>query len=330
MASQTTPDWSAQNLGCNACHGKTTLSGTLGFGAPDHPNGTGGHTANSHATHAYACAVCHNDTIKETAFADGWTLAMPLSANPHVDGSISMKADGTTATFSPGAGGTCSNISCHGGKNATWGGDCMSCHDAAAPSAPGGGKPVAPGIAKAVWTTSGHGKATSPTVDCTDCHDISLPGNPATHQDGVYNSIWENGTVTTRNRNTAHLRAEFFTPVTSVGGGAWDVQVTFDNRCYNQCHKGPPQKAKFMSHMGAADTPDLPYYWSVQMGTKGTKADGDRLIAANSVVYVPPTDIAILDRFVDQYIRQLVMFNGINVGATYLITRNQSGITVTQ
>jgi len=282
MATQTTPDWSAQNLGCNACHGTTTSTGTLGFGAPDHPNGTGGHTANSHAIHPYACAVCHSDTIKDTAFADGWTLAAPLNANPHVDGTISLKADGTTATFTPGAAGTCSNISCHGGNSATWGGTvvgaggCTNCHDAAAPYDPGSGKPAAPGINMAVWTTSGHGKATSPTVECTACHDVSLPSGPTTHLDGVYNSIWENGASTTRNTNTAHLRPEFFTPVTSVGAGAWNIQVTFDNRCYNQCHKGPPQKAKFMSHMGAADTPDMPYYWSVQMGTKGTKSDGDR------------------------------------------------------
>jgi protein involved in polysaccharide export with SLBB domain len=62
----------------------------------------------------------------------------------------------------------------------------------------------------------------------------------------------------------------------------------------------------------------------------GNKPDGDSLVAANSVVYVPPTDIAKLDRFIDQYIRQVFMFNGISAGATYLFTKNQSGITVTQ
>ena len=88
------------------------------------------------------------------------------------------------------------------------------------------------------WTASGHGKATGPAVACTDCHDISLPSSPATHLDGTYNSVWENGTVSSRNTNTAHLRAEYFSPYTGVApaGNAWDVQVTFDNRCFNQCH----------------------------------------------------------------------------------------------
>jgi protein involved in polysaccharide export with SLBB domain len=57
----------------------------------------------------------------------------------------------------------------------------------------------------------------------------------------------------------------------------------------------------------------------------GEKLDQDVIVAANSVVYVPPTDIAKLDRFVDQYIRQLFLFNGSSIGATYLFTRNQNG-----
>jgi predicted CxxxxCH...CXXCH cytochrome family protein len=96
MTGQQTPDWSVQNLECNACHGATTVANTLSYGAPDHANGTGGNTANSHGSHAYACAVCHNDTIKDATFADGWTLPTPLSAIPHLDGSKSLKADGAT------------------------------------------------------------------------------------------------------------------------------------------------------------------------------------------------------------------------------------------
>jgi polysaccharide export outer membrane protein len=40
------------------------------------------------------------------------------------------------------------------------------------------------------------------------------------------------------------------------------------------------------------------------------KVSGDLLLPANTVVYVPPTEIAKLDRFVDQYIRQVFLFNG--------------------
>jgi polysaccharide export outer membrane protein len=61
----------------------------------------------------------------------------------------------------------------------------------------------------------------------------------------------------------------------------------------------------------------------------GQKLDGDVLVGANSVVYVPPTAIAKLDRFVDQYIKQVFMFNGTTIGATYLFTRGQnSNVTI--
>jgi hypothetical protein len=120
------------------------------------------------------------------------------------------------------------------------------------------------------------GSLLTPNAACTACHDVSLPASPATHLDGTYNSVWENGPInaaSTRNSNTAHLGAQFFTPVTSVGSGAWDVQVTFDNNCYNQCHKA---KARADYRHEQDTTASSANHWSLQMGTHLTYANGDR------------------------------------------------------
>lgn len=148
--------------------------------------------------------------------------------------------------------------------------DCDRCHDAAATNPPPAAV-LAPKI-MANWATSGHGK-TGIVAECGDCHDIGLPSSPVTHLDGTVNSVWENGTVSTRNTNTAHLRGEYFTPVTSVGTGAWDVQVTFDNRCWTQCH----QTAGALNHRHEVDTAaGANNHWSVEFNTHLTYADGDR------------------------------------------------------
>ena len=70
--------------------------------------------------------------------------------------------------------------------------------------------------------------------ECTSCHDISQPAGNL-HMNGTYESIWNN---TTRNANTAHLKAEFFTPYPANAAGTWSVQVAFDNYCYQKCHVG--------------------------------------------------------------------------------------------
>lgn len=48
----------------------------------------------------------------------------------------------------------------------------------------------------------------------------------------------------------------------------------------------------------------------LEAGFESGTIEGDLLLPANTVVYVPPTTIAKLDRLVDQYIRQLFLFNG--------------------
>ena len=49
----------------------------------------------------------------------------------------------------------------------------------------------------------------------------------------------------------------------------------------------------------------------------GSSSQKDMLVPANTVVYVPPTEITKLDRFIDQYIRQVFLFNGFSANMTY-------------
>jgi predicted CxxxxCH...CXXCH cytochrome family protein len=93
---------------CNGCHGTTTTDGR-----PDYASGPS--KANSHGLHPQSCNVCHAGTT-----VDGTTIANPAL---HMNGAYDLLA-GPGVSFSYGfaaPGGTCSNISCHGGGSATWG-----------------------------------------------------------------------------------------------------------------------------------------------------------------------------------------------------------------
>jgi hypothetical protein len=89
-------------------------------------------------------------------------------------------------------------------------------------------------------------------------------------------SVFNNAT---RNANTAHLKAEYFSrtppPANPVGAGTWSVQVTFDNYCAYQCHtaRGVPD----MRHEVDTLTGDF-NHWSVEFGTHFTGSDGDALV----------------------------------------------------
>ena len=117
-----------------------------------------------------------------------------------------MKADGTTATFTPGAGDVCTNISCHGGNNATWGGSPLSCDQCHFRTTANGGDSnnwlIADGTAAQIdsdeWSTAGHGRPAGPnypsnnaeamfagaTTDlqgCLDRHDSAVTHATATN-----------------------------------------------------------------------------------------------------------------------------------------------------
>ncbi|MEW6487608.1 MAG: CxxxxCH/CxxCH domain-containing protein [Thermodesulfobacteriota bacterium] len=122
MSGFATPDWSTQNLACNACHGGVDEPTRIATG--NHPI----HLAWAGIT----CAHCHNDTV--TAAGTDTTTAIAGLAS-HVNGTKNLKAGGSfngqAVTFTY-AGGTCASISCHGAyADVAWTaptGDCANCH----------------------------------------------------------------------------------------------------------------------------------------------------------------------------------------------------------
>ncbi len=58
---------------------------------------------------------------------------------------------------------------------------------------------------------------------------------------------------------------------------------------------------------------------NLQAVLNGENIEQDMLLPSNTAVYVPPTTITKMDRAVDQYIRQLLLFNGLSANITYLI-----------
>jgi predicted CxxxxCH...CXXCH cytochrome family protein len=160
-------------------------------------------------------------------------------------------------------------------------GNCRSCHDSTNPFDPDGPGPwpAATPINLALYDSGGHGKGTTP-AGCTDCHDTGQPV-PNTHQNHTYNSVWENGPITAasvRNTNTAHLKTVSFTPYQGTppapAAGLWGIQVTFDRQCYLQCHQA--KGVNYYDHQASGALPTDNNYWSIELGTSSSRADGDR------------------------------------------------------
>lgn len=120
----TTLNWGVSAAdNCDSCHGYP----------PSYTNGDttwGAAKANSHSVHATSCQYCHRSTT-----LDGSTINSTALHNNGIYNVISTGSSGITPrrsftyTYAVG-GGTCSNISCHGGLSAVWGTsiDCTGCH----------------------------------------------------------------------------------------------------------------------------------------------------------------------------------------------------------
>jgi len=95
--------WGPNKLACDGCHGNP----------PSYPNHTP--KANNHPSHAFGCATCHAGTTGDGASISGKAL--------HANGSYDLTpAAGTSFSYSYAkTGGSCSNVSCHQGLDATWG-----------------------------------------------------------------------------------------------------------------------------------------------------------------------------------------------------------------
>ncbi|TAN38700.1 MAG: CxxxxCH/CxxCH domain-containing protein [Nitrospirae bacterium] len=182
VAPNTSPVWSSVMSGCNTCHGVGQADG-----APSYTNWTT--KANSHlvsATHnAQTCNVCH--------FATTTTGNSITSFSNHANRLYDVAPWGSASfTYAYNVrGGTCSNISCHGGSNAVWGSsgsttfDCVGCHSnsISAPNASlasGGTVTTRDDAVAEFGLTWGHKKSTRGAVGPGDCIVCHLEGSQAT------------------------------------------------------------------------------------------------------------------------------------------------------
>ncbi len=180
IPANTSPVWGSGTASCSACHGNP----------PSYPSGSP--KANSHVGHAgETCDACHINTT-----TDGSTIA---SKTVHVNKQYNVAPDtvsGVTFTYTFAAsGGSCSNISCHGGGTATWGTalTCQNCHLSTADVDDFSGFFYNNGAASKIkgageWDSTGHGRpaASGPYASgntaagfttanaCQYCHDSAV------------------------------------------------------------------------------------------------------------------------------------------------------------
>lgn len=168
ISASTTSVWGTVSLPCTSCHGYP----------PGYGNGSP--KANSHAKHdEYTCSKCHATTTN-----DGSTIASRIT---HVDRQFTLdplSGKSFTYVYAP-TGGSCSDISCHAGGKATWGGTvaCGSCHAATAATLTSGSHMVH------LSTTVSRGpNGAAETVTCDTCHGTgAAAGTHAGHGNDVVN-----------------------------------------------------------------------------------------------------------------------------------------------
>jgi hypothetical protein len=60
---------------------------------------------------------------------------------------------------------------------------------------------------------------------------------------------------------------------------------------------------------------------------EGLRLDEDMIVPNNSVIYVPPTELAKTGRLLDAVLRDILRFQGFSIGGNYLLN-TPSGTTV--
>jgi len=60
----------------------------------------------------------------------------------------------------------------------------------------------------------------------------------------------------------------------------------------------------------------------------GLRLDEDMIVPTNSVIYVPPTELAKTGRFLDSVLRDILRFQGFSIGGTFLMNNPNGGTTV--
>jgi len=139
----TNPDWGQGTpIGCNGCHGRTTVPGEPDYGGPDYFNaGQGLQNSNSHPAHLATglnCSECHFMTTRDgvsinTADANGDTFEDGFVAHVNTVNTdvIFDPSRNPAASYTEGTK-TCSNVSCHNNADIVWGGpplNCLDCHN---------------------------------------------------------------------------------------------------------------------------------------------------------------------------------------------------------
>lgn len=61
---------------------------------------------------------------------------------------------------------------------------------------------------------------------------------------------------------------------------------------------------------------------------EGLKIEEDMIVPSNSVIYVPPTELAKTGRFLDSVLRDVLRFQGFSIGGTFLLNNPNGGTTV--
>jgi len=216
---------------CIECHGRE--AGSIA-GAPWYTNVPGNvQTANSHDKHVAAatdCVKCHATTVTATG-------AIIAGGGDHLNSARNVSPNaGITFTYDEAAE-TCSNISCHGGKTATWGQTlgCTGCHGDAAKtktastvdpnwqSAP----PVdTTGASTGVKVGAHYKHTTSNTyrtagLQCVDCHTAASLTSHNQSRDAFWSTLATGGGAAT--------------PTPAAGTGAYDAWSNPYN-CTNYCH----------------------------------------------------------------------------------------------
>ena len=294
---RTWPAWVPQCTNCHDPHGDANLSMVSRWAydkaAFNVPAGVGGAPYTGALPTENTTLVFTDATTGANAGGGSYAdLDGPYSSvcqECHEDASVVSFHDGTTAAGAnhPGTGtnpGDCS--SCHRHDSGFMPMGCEGCHNGnvAYPLAPNVIDGTMPGSASLSYNyygtdgakqDGGHGDPEGrdnllAKPECTSCHDISQPAGNL-HLNGTYESIWNN---TSRNANTAHLKAEFFTLYPANAVGTWSVQVAFDNYCYQKCHVG--LSVPVMKHESDTLVSDG-NYGSVELGTHLTVATGDTL-----------------------------------------------------
>lgn len=195
-----TVNWGGSTI-CSSCHANP----------PSYTNGDttwGAAKANSHSVHTTSCQTCHNSTT-----TDGTTIAN-IANHPNRLYNISVGSGEAIGSYSYAVlGGTCTNISCHGGvagtypnvNDAAWGSslDCTTCHNKGvnapkASAASGGTVTSRRNITTEFSGARGHAKTAAMTKQgCAVCH---MEGDPSTGQANL--SYHGNGYIELRDPDT--------------------------------------------------------------------------------------------------------------------------------